>query len=152
MEFFPSLLTQGEGGVSILGCHWTEWDSNAAWLEISAAGCCVCQRPVSCSRSLQTHCHLSPFRFWMALTLPFSFASTQSFIFLSPSLSSSPLLHVWNIPAVIHDPVQSDRLLWFDASPWRGLSRREGQTGMGEGTGRGKEEGSQTHRDGEQKM
>lgn len=87
MEFFPSLLTQGEGGVPLLPCHWVEWDSTAAWLEISAAaGCCVCQRPFSCFWSLQTHWRpsdvLSAFLFWMALTLPPSLSTTQSFIFL----------------------------------------------------------------------
>lgn len=96
MEFFPSLLTQGEGGVPLLPCHWAEWDSTAAWLEISAAaGCCVCQRPVSCSWSLQTHWRpsdvLSAFLFWMALTLPPSFSTTQSFIFFLPLPPSLPL-------------------------------------------------------------
>lgn len=80
MEFFSSLLIQGGGGVSILGCHWAEWDSMAARLEISAAGCCVCQRPVSCSLPLQTHCHpsdgLSPFLSWLTPTLPLSFATS----------------------------------------------------------------------------
>ena len=65
----------------------------AARLEISAAGCCVCQRPVSCSRPLQTHCHpsdgLSAFLFWLALTLPFSVA-TSLFTHYSLSPSSPP--------------------------------------------------------------
>lgn len=54
MEFASSLLIQWEGGVSRLGCYWAEWDSVAARLERSAAGCCVCQRPVSCSPALET--------------------------------------------------------------------------------------------------
>lgn len=62
------------------------------------------------------------------------------------SLFSS--LSIWNIPAVVHDSGQSERVLRFDASPRCGLSRREGQAGMGEGAGGGKEERSQTHRDG----
>lgn len=133
MEFFPSLLTQGEGGVSILGCHWTEWDSIAACLEISAAGCCVCQRPVSCSWSLQTHCHLSSFRFWMALTLPFSFASTQSFICLSFSLSLSsfpltpclehPSCHLWPCP------IRPSPLVWCASLVWPFQERRTNRNG-----------------------
>lgn len=51
-EFGSSLLIQWEGEVSMLGCYWAEWDSMAARLEISASGCCVCQRPVSCSLAL----------------------------------------------------------------------------------------------------
>lgn len=96
MEFFPSLLTKAEGGVPLRPCHWAEWDSTAAWLEISAAaGCCVCQRPVSCS--LQTHWRpsdvLSAFLFWTALTLPPSFSTAQSLIFLPlPSQLSSVTL------------------------------------------------------------
>uniref|UniRef100_A0A8C4ENR9 threonine--tRNA ligase n=1 Tax=Dicentrarchus labrax TaxID=13489 RepID=A0A8C4ENR9_DICLA len=76
------------------------FDTAEARLEISAAGCCVCQRPVSCSLPLQTHCHpsdvLSPFLFWLTLTLPFSFV-TSLFLSFSPSLSSptSP----YSIPA-----------------------------------------------------
>lgn len=97
MEFFPSLLTQGEGGVALPPCHWAEWDSTAAWLEISAAaGCCVCQRPVSCSWSLQTHWRpsdvLSAFLFWMALTLPPSFFFHRSVVHFSPSLPPAPCL------------------------------------------------------------
>lgn len=135
MEFFPSLLTQGEGGVPLLPCHWAEWDSATAWLEISAAaGCCVCQRPVSCSWSLQTHWRpsdvLSAFLFWMTLTL-------------SPSLSlASP------IQAVVGDFVQWDAVLRLDPPSRCGLSRGEGQTGLGEWTGGGEEKGSQTHRNG----
>uniref|UniRef100_A0A8D3DPS0 threonine--tRNA ligase n=1 Tax=Scophthalmus maximus TaxID=52904 RepID=A0A8D3DPS0_SCOMX len=41
-------------GGSILGFDWVDWNFMAARLEISAAGCCVCQRPVSCSGLLQT--------------------------------------------------------------------------------------------------
>lgn len=97
MEFFPSLLTQGEGGVP-LPCHRAEWDSTAAWLEMSAAaGCCVCQRPVSCSWSLQTHWRpsdvLSAFLFWTALTLPPSLIHSLAHYFslFSPQLSSVTL-------------------------------------------------------------
>lgn len=47
----------GGGEVPILGCYWAEWDSMAARPGLSAAGCCVCERPVSCSLALQTHWH-----------------------------------------------------------------------------------------------
>lgn len=59
MKVLSSLLIQWEGGVSVLGCYWAEWDFMAARLEILAAACCVCQRPVSCSLTLQTQWHLS---------------------------------------------------------------------------------------------
>lgn len=155
MECFSSLLIQGEGGVSILGCHWAEWDSMAARMGISAAGCCVCQRPVSCSGPLQTHCHpsdtLSPILFWLTLTLPFSFAISLLARSLFP-LSPTSLTHIWNFPAVVHDPGQSDGVLRSDASPRCGLHGREGQAGMGARAGGGKEERSQTHRDGKREI
>lgn len=77
LSFSSSLLIQGEGGVSILGCYWAEWDSIAARLEISAAGCCVCQRPVSCSRPLQTHCP----SIRRAVTLPLLADTHSPFLF-----------------------------------------------------------------------
>ena len=125
-------------------------------LEISVAGCCVCQRPVSCPLPLyykhtaihQTCCHSSslhpsssddpraPFLFFLHLCV-------RSLIF---SLPNSLL-----VPAVARDPGQSDRVVRFDACFGCGLSRREGQGGVGEGAGGGEEEGPQAHRDGETK-
>lgn len=74
MESASSLLIQWEGGVSRLGCYWAEWDSVAARLERSAAGCCVCQRPVSCSPALETQWQPSDVLqhplLWLSLTVP----------------------------------------------------------------------------------
>ncbi len=123
----------------------------AASLEISAAGCCVCQRPVSCSRPLQTHCYpsdvLSPFLFWHLFVR--SLFSLPLSLSLFPTNLPSP--RICNIPAVSRDPAQSDGVLGFDASFGCGLSRREGQGGVGEGARGGEEEGPQTHRDGKTK-
>lgn len=84
-----------------------------------------------------------------AVTLPL-LAPLCSLIIFSLSLSlSSPV--ICNIPAVSCYPGQSDGVLRFDASFGCGLSRREGQGGVGEGAGGGEEEGPQTHRDGKTK-
>lgn len=67
-------------------------------------------------------------------------------------LSPTSLTHIWNFPAVVHDPGQSDGVLRPDASPRCGLHGREGQAGMGARAGGGKEERSQTHRDGKREI
>lgn len=134
---FPHLYWSSEQEeFSILGCHWADWDSMAANLEISAAGCCVCQRPVSCSGLLQTHCHpshmLSPSSVqpsssgWPSLSL--SFPSIYSLFLLSFFTSTAPHCPRLpsHIPAVDRDPGQSDRVHKFDASVRCGLSRGEG--------------------------
>lgn len=53
-----------------------------------------------------------------------------------------------HITAVAPHPGQSDRVGRFDASVWFGLSKGEGQGGVGEAAGGGTSAGPQTHRDG----
>lgn len=80
-----------------------------------------------------------------APSLSFSPSPTQSFFFL-------PLFPPCVILAVVFDLVQWDAVLGLDPPPRRGLSRGEGQTGMGDWAGGGEEEGSQAHRNGERKL
>lgn len=59
---------------------------------------------------------------------------------------SSPSCLLCIAPAVRRRSDQSDGALGFNASVGRGVSRREGQGGVGEGAGGGEEERPQAHR------
>lgn len=122
--------------------------------EISAAGCCVCQRPDSLTDTLPSICQSYLFTLYFSgePRFPFSFATS---LFTKHSLLLTilfmPSLSICTMPAYRRDPGRSDRVLWFDTSIRCGLSRREGQRGVGATARGGEEEGPQTDWDGKMK-
>lgn len=98
---------------------------------------------------LQTHRHPSDVLSLSSLHPSSSDDPRAPFLFLHLFVRS--LIFSLLVPAVARDPGQSDRVHRFDACFGCGLSRREGQGGVGEGAGGDEEEGPQTHRDGKTK-
>lgn len=146
MEFSPSWLIQGEGAVSILDCHWADWDFMAAELEMWAAGCCVCQRPVSCFRLLETHCHPSgtlshshsSFLFCPVYTPPFLFflpppLFTLFFLSFSSLWPLTPSLSALSHPRCLlsHWPISPSPRVWCVCLVWPFRRRRTRRSGRG---------------------